>query len=556
MEKTAHASLELRGRRLASYTSITACDFGDLRQGSIRNPFYEDFGRRSFHVVRENGTDVVQENDDSNVQIGTAYRQLDFLEKLRLRTGERTTHQLNLQLSTSSDVPRYDRLTEFTLDTAWNIVPAQAEWYYGPQKRFLAAYTFETTRERGIFQTARFTPSYQAIAQSRHSRGFGSSRLGSNEESVAVIGFNADLEKRIGRNELRYGLEANHNSVKSEAYRKHIETGEITYRSTRYPGGGSTVNSVAAYLSHTIELNEKWVISEGLRLTHVGLEATFNDTTDYQFLNGTHVQTNSAISWRAGIMFMPGSDWRYSALASTGFRAPNVDDMGKVFDSAPGLVVVPNPDLKPETTTNFELGLNKTFDRSITIEGNAFYTLYTNALTLGDHLVNGEDSIDYDGTLSRVTTLTNAGEAYLYGASGSFIAEFSERWTLRSSLTYTYGRIRTDSTDYPLDHIPPVYGRTALELHVKRLRAEVYAIYNGWKRLHDYNLVGEDNIQYATAQGMPAWYTLNVRASIAFNKSLAFTAALENIGDMNYRTFGSGVSGAGRNLMMSLRAVF
>jgi len=556
MEKTAHLGLELAGPELASYTSITASDFGDLRQGSTRDPFYEDLGRRPFYVERENGEDVVKENDDSNVQVGTAYQQLDVMEKLRLRTGEHTIHQLNFQLSTSSDVPRYDRLTRYEEDDSLGIVPDYAEYYYGPQQRLLAAYTLELTRERGAFTTARFTPSYQSVEQSRHSRGFGSSRLGHNIENVGVFGFNADLEKRAGKHELRYGAEYTFNNVESKAHREDIETGEITYRTTRYPGGGSTMSSIAAYVSHTMEVSGKWVISEGLRFTQVGLEATFDDTTDFQFLNGTHTQSNAAVSWRAGAMFMPGRDWRFSALASTGFRAPNVDDMGKVYDSQPGMVIVPNPDLEPEHTTNFETGLSKTIDRTVTLEGNAFYTLYTNALTVGDYQVNGQDSIEYDGTMSQVTALTNAAEAYIYGGGGTFIADLSERFTLRSSLTYTYGRIRTDTTDYPLDHIPPVFGRTGLELHVKKLRAEVSAVYNGWKRLRDYNAFGEDNLGSATEKGMPAWYTLNVRASYAFTKALNLTAALENLIDSNYRVFASGISGPGRNFVVSLRAMF
>jgi len=556
-EVTAHAGIELRGARLASYTSITASTFGDLRQGSTRNPFYEDLGRRPFSVVTaDDGTDEVELNDDSNIQLGTAYDQLDLLEKLRMKTGEHTVHQLNFQLSTSTDVPRYDRLSEYSLDSAGNYIPAQAEWYYGPQKRMLVAYTLELEREKGFFHTARITPSYQSIEQSRHSRGFGASRLGHNIETVGVIGLNADLEKRSGQHEFRYGLEVGLNDVQSEAYRENIVTGEETYRTTRYPNGGSTMDTYAAYFAHTMELNEHWVVSDGLRFTHVGLEATFDDSLDYQFLNGTYEQNNTALSWKAGIMYMPGREWRLSALASTGFRAPNVDDMGKVFDSAPGLVVVPNPDLEPETSTNFEFGISKTIDRQFTIDMSGFYTLLNNALSLDDFQLNGSDSVDYDGTMSRVTALVNKAEAYIYGTTAEAVAMFNEHFTLRSALTWTFGRIKTDSTDYPLDHVPPVFGRTGLQFRTKALEAEFYALYNGWKRLRDYNQLGEDNLQYATPEGMPAWCTLNVQASYAITRNFSVRAALENIGDVNYRTFASGISAPGRNFSIALRAAF
>ncbi|MBK8340959.1 MAG: TonB-dependent receptor [Flavobacteriales bacterium] len=554
-EKSANVNFSLSGRRMSSFTSITGSDFGDLRQGSTRNPFYEDFGRKPFTVDRVDGENVVVPNPDSNVQLGTAYKQIDVLEKLRVRSGERTVHQLNFQLSTSTDVPRYDRLSEYSVDPDGNIVPGSAEWYYGPQKRMLVAYTLELEK-RGIFDQARITPSYQSIEASRHNRGFTSSRLSNREEKVAVYGFNADFEKRIKRHELRYGLEFYYNDVASKGYRTHIETGEVTYLNSRYPTGGSTMTSYAAYLSHTMELGEHWVISEGLRYTQVGLEATFADTSTYEFFNGTVTQTNGAFNWRLGAMYLPGRDWRISILGSTGFRAPNVDDMGKVFDSAGGLVVVPNPDLNAESTINGEIGLSKTFVSRYTVELNAFYTQLTNALVIADFEVNGQDSIDYDGTLSRVTALTNKDEAYIYGASGQVAARFNDHFTLNSGLTYTYGRVRTDTTDVPLDHVAPVFGRTGLELRVKRLRTEVYVIYNGWKRLRDYSGSGEDNLQYATVNGMPAWCTVNVRASFAFTRNLALQMGLENITDLNYRTFASGVSAPGRNFQISLRASF
>lgn len=228
--------------------------------------------------------------------------------------------------------------------------------------------------------------------------------------------------------------------------------------------------------------------------------------------------------------------------------------MGKVFDSAQGDVIVPNPGLRPEHTTNFEASISSIIAGQATIEVNGFYTLYTNAITVGPYTVSGADSIDYDGVLSRVAAMQNTSEAYLYGTSAQFTGRFNDRFTLRSGLTYTYARIRSDSTDYPLDHIPPAFGRTALEYQAKRLRFVCDIVYNGWKRLRDFNTTAgsEDNLKAATAKGSPAWYTLNVRGAYAFNVHLSIQLALENILDMNYRTFGSGVSAPGRSFMASV----
>lgn len=556
-EKTAHAGIELRGKKLASFTSITASDFGDLRQGSTRNPFYENLGRMPFEVVRENGQDVVKPNGDSNVQIGSGYKQLDVLEKLRYRTGEHVVHQLNLQLSTSSDVPRYDRLSTYSLGNAGQILPKFAQWYYGPQQRVLAAYTLDMKRDAGWFQLARFTPSFQHQEQSRHNRRFGSSNLGHNVEQVDVLGFNADLEKQLGKHELRFGADISGENVESSAYNENITTGARSYRTTRYPNGGSAMSSFAAYVNHSLEISPKCIITEGLRFTHVGLRTTFNDDEDFRFLNGTYEQNNSALTWRAGVVLMPGSDWRFSLMGSSGFRAPNVDDIGKVFDSVQGDVIVPNPGLKPEYTTNFEASASKALNDRTTFALTGFYTLYTNAITVGAFTVHGQDSIDYDGVMSRVAALQNTSNAYLYGTSAQFTGHFNAHFTLRSGFTYTYARIRTDSTDYPLDHIPPVFGCTSLEYQARKLRMEASVVYNGWKRLRDYNTTAgsEDNLVSATPFGSPPWYTLNMRGSYAFNARLSLQLALENIMDMNYRTFGSGISAPGRNFIVAVHVI-
>jgi len=74
--------------------------------------------------------------------------------------------------------------------------------------------------------------------------------------------------------------------------------------------------------------------------------------------------------------------------------------------------------------------------------------------------------------------------------------------------------------------------------------------------LANYNLNGEDNLQYATPDGMPSWYTINLRSSFQLKKQIQLQVAIENILDRNYRYFASGISAPGRNISISLRAAF
>ena len=74
--------------------------------------------------------------------------------------------------------------------------------------------------------------------------------------------------------------------------------------------------------------------------------------------------------------------------------------------------------------------------------------------------------------------------------------------------------------------------------------------------MEDYNPNGEDNLQYATPDGMPSWVTFNLKAGVQLHRHLLLQAGVENILDRNYRHFASGFSAPGRNVILALRSSF
>ncbi len=179
------------------------------------------------------------------------------------------------------------------------------------------------------------------------------------------------------------------------------------------------------------------------------------------------------------------------------------------------------------------------------------------ALVLAPYTFNGRDSITYDGRLSRVTANHNQQRAYIQGVSLELNAYPAPNWRLQAIYNKTKGRVlEDDGGKTPLDHIPPSYGKMSLQWRQEKWRAETFSLYNGLKRIADYRLNSEDNESGATPEGMPAWYTLNVRASYQITSSLTLQASVENILDANYRTFASGVSAAGRSFIVAFRGSF
>ena len=108
-------------------------------------------------------------NDNPNLQRNTGFTQTDLLQKFYIPLSTTTDLKINLQYSTSSDVPRFDRLDERSGgELRW------AEWYYGPQDRLLVSPQLHFKPGKSWLNEGTFTLAYQNIEESRIQRRFGS----------------------------------------------------------------------------------------------------------------------------------------------------------------------------------------------------------------------------------------------------------------------------------------------------------------------------------------------------------------------------------------------
>lgn len=551
-EVTGHTNFNVGLKKLAFITSLTYSDFGDLRSGRIKRPD-PNFGRREYYVETINEVDSMVKNPNPDIQVKSGYSQYDVFEKIRFQQNDRVCHIVNLQYSNSSDIPRYDRLQEYASGLL-----RFAEWNYGPQKRMMAAYNLDVRSDSGkVFNNMRATLAYQGTQQSRISRRFRKDVRTTQVEDIKVYSGNIDFSKNIGeKHRVNYGLDMQFNDVASSASSLDIRKDSTYDAPTRYFRGGSQMNYMAAYIASNSKIGEKFILSAGLRFSSVSLSADIGDTTFFKFPFSSFDVKNSAFNGNLGLVYKPTGSQRFTVLGSSGYRAPNVDDMTKLFETVAGTVIVPNPDLKPELAYNIELGSTSVINDRVQFEGVYFTTLLKNAIVTKDFQYNGQDSILYDGVLSRVIAQQNANEAILHGVTANLLIDFDDHISFKSSINYTLGAYIDNEKDtiVPLDHIPPMYGQTSLFYRYGKLEAEVYARYSNPKRLSDYSPSGEDNLSQATPNGMPGWFTLNFKASVHMNKHVHLNFGIENIFDVHYRHFASGISAPGRNIVLSLRA--
>jgi len=231
-EKTIHVDHMLSKPKFGVITSASFTDRGDLRAGSRRRAAYTDFGKRLFYVDSQNGIDELVENENENIQVGTSYSQLDLFQKYVYQAAPKLKAELNLQYSTSSDIPRYDNLSEYR-----NGQLRFAEWYYGPQNRFLVSPRLTYSAPATLFDKVTLIASYQKIKESRHIRNLNATELEIQNEGVSVMGVTLDFNKRLNdNNKLTYGGDLHYNDVSSEA-RAEMGSGTRPIL-TRYPSGG------------------------------------------------------------------------------------------------------------------------------------------------------------------------------------------------------------------------------------------------------------------------------------------------------------------------------
>ena len=553
-EQTVHADVNVGKKQWAFYTSASFNNFGDLRMGSHGPDEY----LRNSYVLRVNGTDQLVTNANPQKQRPTGYDQLNLMQKIAYKPNSNWRYDLGFYFSKTSSYSRYDRLIQPN-DAGDGL--QSAEWYYGPQKWFMSNFQLYKKGRSKFYDGIKLTLAYQQFEESRNDRDFQDPILNRTAEKVDVISANIDFEnKKLGNLSLYYGTEYIYNKVGSEGSSVNIETAGLAGAPSRYPDGSSW-QSFAGYVNGEYKLKPNLSLLGGLRYSHVWLLADF-DTTFYPFpFTDTRLE-NGALTGSIGMSWFPKADWQITLNGSTGFRSPNIDDVGKIFDSEPGSVVVPNPDLLPEYAYNAELGIMKNFNDKVVLKGAAFYTYLVDALVRRDFTFNGQDQILYNGELSNVQAIQNAARAYVYGFEFGLDAVLSQTLSLKGNLTFTDGIEEDDSgVDTPARHAAPTFGDLHLIWKKQGIQADFFMNYNGEIAYNDLALSEQRKpFLYAVdADGnpySPSWYTLNFRSQWQVSPTVRISGTLENITDQRYRSYSSGIAASGLNFILGLHLKF
>lgn len=551
MEKTGHFHVNVGWTKWALVSSISYWDYDHLRQGSNGPDDY----LKPYHVERINGVDQIVSQDDELLQVPSAYSQMNAMQKVRFKPNKHWDFEYGLHYSETSDYGRYDRHNRMRNGTA-----RYAEWNYGPQKWMMNNLNVTHTGNLAAYDQMTIRLAQQAFEESRIDRSLNSDVRTTNTEEVDAYSINLDFMKGLGsKHQLFYGAEYVLNDVTSVGQIRDISTNVTTAGPSRYPK--STWASMALYVNDEFTVSDQFTLQGGVRYNYFKLDAVF-DQTFYPFPFSDAQINQGALTGSLGGVYRPSDTWVFSANFGTAFRSPNVDDIGKVFDSEPGAVTVPNPNLEAEYAYNVDLGVAKVFNEFVKFDVTGYYTILKNAMVRRDYVFNGQDSIVYDGELSQVQAIQNAAEANVYGLQVGVEVKLPVGFNFSTDLNFQKGEEELDDGSTSTSrHAAPFFGVSRLGFKADKLNLQLYTEYQAKRKFEDLPVEeqGKDEIYAKDSNGnnyAPAWYTLNFKAMYRYSETFTVSAGLENITDQRYRPYSSGLSGPGRNFIFSLAANF
>ncbi|MDX1652969.1 MAG: TonB-dependent receptor [Brumimicrobium sp.] len=552
-EFSSHFDVNVGWKKWAFLTSASYNKYGDLKMGS-KGP--DDY-LKSFYVKRIDSMDVVFENENPEIQQPSGFTQMHLMQKVRYRPSKKWDFEYAFHYSETSEYDRYDRLIETDEDG----LPISAVWKYGPQKWMMNRINLTHSSGNKIYDHLKIHLAHQQFEESRIDRKFNKSRLRNQVEEVAAYSANVDLEKRKGPHQLYYGLEAVLNVVESNASAINITDQSEIPVPNRYPD--SEWATYAAYLNYHHKFGDHLILQTGARFTQYQLTADFSENLSfYPFDFQTAEISNEAVNGSLGLVYSPSNKWKIGLNASTAFRAPNVDDIGKIFDFTAGNIVVPNPDLQAEYAYNAEISVSRIFGAFMKLDLTGFYTYLDDAIVRRAYQVNGQDSLLFDGTLSKTFALQNAAYSDVYGFNATVEIKLPEGFGIRSNFSYQLGVEEMDDGSVTRSrHAAPWFGVTRLTYKRKRLELQYNIMYCGEIQAENLN-EGERQKAYLYAKNeegqpySPGWYTLNFKAMYNFTKHFTVSGGVENITDIRYRPYSSGLAAAGRNFILSLLVKF
>ena len=449
------------------------------------------------------------------LQRPTGYNEWDYFGKIRQQLSKAWVLEGLIQTTQQTQVPVFHKIQ---LEN-FKINEMDLQKYQRGYLKAIGQY------ENPIFKKIEFSVSQQTSIEQRKLQKNTSTTLRAERDEIRTMGILADVQSQFSPSwSAHSGIDYFNDRINST--REDINLTNNSTKALRglYPNdAGYQYQSI--YSIHHLDL-DAWQVETGLRF-HQNL-ASLPDTT----LGLTKVKS-SALVYSFGLARAISQGISIYANTSSGFRAPNMDDLGSL-----GIVdfryELPAFDLKPEYSQNYELGIKISkakFFQELTI----FQTELENLIT---RIKTSQVIQSYPVYEKR-----NVDKAFLRGGEWSGRYELSNSVSAKANISYVYGQSVT--LNEPMRRIPPLHGGFSLSYARKNLFLNSELLFAA---AQDRLSAGDKADNRMNPLGTPGWAIINLQANYLFNSHFSISIQAQNIGDVDYRMHGSGINGVGRSL--------
>ena len=323
--------------------------------------------------------------------------------------------------------------------------------------------------------------------------------------------------------------------------RDTIGLAPIDYAGRPVSGSSLSATTWALFGEDQIFLRDNLALTLGLRMDH-------------------HQKYGNNWSPRAYLVYHPASEWTVRGGVSRGFRAPNLKEnsasaatqsggngcrslagMGWTStsvnaDGTRGCYMAGNPDLQPETSTNFELGTS--WDRNGWALGATYFH------------TNFKNKIDYQplGFYNGFwwTRMANAQRARTRGLEGFVNVPLAKGLTWNTNITKMF-ESKNLSTGASLLAVPELSIYSSLQWQIRQ----------GWSAMFSARHVGKEVVTTGTATTFAkAYTTFDVSMNYNVTDTLTLRAGIINLADKETRTIGANYDNGGRTYFVGMTARF
>jgi outer membrane receptor protein involved in Fe transport len=457
------------------------------------------------------------------LQRPTGYNEWDYFGKIRQQLSKTWVLEGLIQTTQQTQVPVFHKVQ---LEN-FKINKMDLQKYQRGYLKAIGQY------ENPIFKKIELSVSQQTSIEQRKLQKNASTTLRAERDEINTLGILADVQSQFSSTwSAHSGIDYFNDRINSTREDINLTNNSIKALRGLYPNNaGYQYQSV--YSIHHLDL-DAWQIETGLRF-HQNV-ASLPDTT----LGLTQVKS-SALVYSLGVARAIAQGISLYANTSSGFRAPNMDDLGSL-----GIVdfryELPAFDLKPEYSQNYELGIKISkakFFQELTI----FQTELENLIT---RIKTSKVIQSYP-----VYEKQNVDKAFLRGGEWSGRYELSNSVSAKANISYVYGQSVT--LNEPMRRIPPLHGGFSLSYARKNLFLNSELLFAATQ---DRLSAGDKADNRMNSLGTPGWAIVNVQANYLFNSHLSVSLQAHNMGDVDYRMHGSGINGVGRSLWGQIHLKF